>query len=89
MVEMNITYFSAYWKWTTVLAWVQFLSNIMKINLENICSLGPNIGNFHCKPHSNFWFTIGLAFGIFHQLAYTLKTGKYSDFCASNQYIIS
>ena len=28
---------------------------------------------------------IGLAFGIFRQPAYTLKAGKFSDFCASNQ----
>ena len=33
----------------------------------------------------SLWLTIGLAFGIFHRPAYTLKTGRFSDFCVSNQ----
>ena len=48
-------------------------------------NLGPYAGNFCGKPHSNVWLTIGLACGIFRQSAYTQKTEKFSDFCASNQ----
>ena len=53
--------------------------------IYQVTSLGPHVVNFCGKPHSNVWLTIGLAFGIFRQPAYTQKTGKFSDFCASNQ----
>ena len=48
-------------------------------------SLGPYVGNFCGKPHSNVWLTVGLAFGIFHRPANILKTEKFSDFCIRNQ----
>ena len=48
-------------------------------------SLGPYVGNFCGKPHSNVWLTTGLAFGTFHRPANTLKTGKFSDFGVRNQ----
>ena len=61
------------------------LCNIERNEVSEFASLGPYAGDFCGKPHSDVWLTIGLAFGIFRQPAYTLKAGKFSDFCASNQ----
>ena len=60
------------------------LCSIERNKVTEVASLGPYVGMFCGKPHSNVWLTIGLAFGIFRQPAYTLKTEKFSDFCASN-----
>ena len=48
-------------------------------------SLGIYVDFFCGKQHSNVWPLIGLACGIFHQQAYTLKTGNFSYFYASDQ----
>ena len=68
--------------------WIQRYDNLdanISKTVSIHLSLGPYVGNFCGKPHSNVWLTTGLACGIFHRLANILKTDTFSDFCVRNQ----